>query len=302
MFLIPRPDGTITRILPVVFPTAATSTALCYKDSVINHVNRTWARLFLPKSGTKLPILVFVHGGGFVNGGGADPVHQSLCAEAAGRLGVLIVSVNYRLAPENRLPAAYDDVLEALTWVRDGKDEWVRQFGDLSRCVIVGESAGGNIVYHVGLRAADRVDDLKPLIIRGLVLIQPFFGGLTRTASELRLQDDPYLPLHLTELMWNLALPVGSNRNHEYCNSRVGGGSGLLDRVRDLQWRVGVMASDDDPLFDVNVELVKLMERKGVRVTSKIIRGKGVRHGAFITFPPNKNEMFRFVRSLGFFS
>jgi len=119
MFLIPHPDGLVSRIIPVLFPTAATSTALCYKDAVINHVNHTWARLFLHKSGSKLPILVFVHGGGFVNGGAADPVHQSLCANAAGRLDVLIVSV-YRLAPEHRLPVVYDDVLEALTWVRDG--------------------------------------------------------------------------------------------------------------------------------------------------------------------------------------
>ena len=98
----------------------------------------------------------------------------------------------------------------------------------------MGESAGGNIVYHVGLRTADRGDYLKPLIIKGLVLIQPFFGGLTRTASELRLQDDPYLPLHVTELMWNLGLPLRANRSHEYCDPRVAGGSRLLDRVRDF--------------------------------------------------------------------
>ncbi|KAJ8440063.1 hypothetical protein Cgig2_025542 [Carnegiea gigantea] len=259
MFLIPHPDGIVSRIIPVLFPTAATSTALCYKGAVINHVTARGAT------------------SSCTNPGQSCPFWCSFMAASSSTAVLLTQSTNLGVPTQQADSACYSS----------------RSTTDLP--------------LNTGFRqpvttATDRADYPKPLIIKRLVLIQPFFGGLTRTASELRLQDDPYLPLHVTELMWNLGLPLGANRSHEYCDPRVGGGSGLLDQVRDFRWRVGVMASDDDPLFDVNVELVKSMERRGVRVTSKISRGKGVRHGAFITFPPNKNEMFRFVRSFGFFS
>ncbi|KAJ8440062.1 hypothetical protein Cgig2_025541 [Carnegiea gigantea] len=116
--------------------------------------------------------------------------------------------------------------------------------------------------------AADRVDDLKPLILKGIVMIQPYFGGSELSGSELRLINDLVLPLDANELMWSLTLPVGATRNHEYCNPTLGGGSGLLDRVWDLEWRVGMVTSDGDPLFDRAVELVKLMEKRGIGLKS----------------------------------
>lgn len=302
--IVPNLDGTLTRLpefYPAVPPSAGDSAVPSLsKDAPINHEHGTWARLFLPRralsddpSPSKLPIVVFVHGGGFVAVSAAHPRYQDFCTEAASRLGALIVSVEYRLAPEHRLPAAYDDVLEALTWVRDGKDEWVREFGDLSRCVMTGESAGGNIVYHAGLMAADRVNDLRPLIVKGIVMIQPYFGGSELSGSELRLVNDPVLPLDVNELMWSLALPVGATRNHEYCDPTLRGGSGLLDRVRDLEWQVGMITSDGDPLFDRAVELVKLMEKRGIRIKSSLSEGDS--HGAFLSDLTKTNDLYDFV-------
>ena len=157
----------------------------------------------------------------------------------------------------------------------------------------MGESAGGNIVYNAGLMAAHRVEDLKPLIIKGLVLIQPYFGGLELTGSELRLANDVVLPLDVNELMWSMALPVGANRGHEYCNPAVGGGSDLLDRVRDLGWRVGLLASDGDPLFDRDVELAKLMEKKGIKVKS--MQSKRDSHGVFVSDHTKRKDLYNFV-------
>ncbi|KAL2920570.1 Carboxylesterase 1 [Bienertia sinuspersici] len=285
-------DGTISRptdIFPTIPPSTITdsSSPSLSKDIPLNVEKSTSIRLFLPKHSSsdddhhqkKLHTIIYIHGGGFVFASVGHPPFHHFCSNAASQLAALVVSVEYRLAPEHRLPAAYDDVLEALEWVRDGKDEWITKYADLSSCVIMGDSAGANIVYNVGLRAIVHVDDLKPLIIKGLILVQPYFSGLDRTGSELRLVNDPVLPLVANDFCWGLALPVGENRGHEYCDPFKDDGSGLLDRVRDLGWRVWVVSCDGDPLYDRSVELVKLMEKRGVNV--KAMFCEGGEHGMF---------------------
>ena len=210
-----------------------------------------------------------------------------------------MISVEYRLAPEHRLPAAYDDVLEALSWVKQGKDEWVKERGKFSNCVLAGQSAGANIVYHAGLTASDQVNDLQPLIITGLSLIQPFFGGVDRVGSELRMVNDPFLPLAVSDLMWKLALPEGADRGHEFCDPKEGIGSGnKKDRVRDLGWRVAVVGCDGDPLFDRQVEFVKSLEKNSVNVKSMFVEGG--HHGVFSSDPSKERKFFDFVED--FFS
>ena len=111
----------------------------------------------------------------------------------------MIVSVDYRLAPEHRLPAAYYDALEVLHWIKTTQEHWLIQYADLSSCFIMGDSGGGNVAYHAALLAAAQVDDLLPLKIRGLILLKPFFGGVKRTESELRLANQPIVPPSSTD-------------------------------------------------------------------------------------------------------
>ncbi|XP_021730482.1 carboxylesterase 1-like [Chenopodium quinoa] len=300
LHIIPNPDGSITRLqefFPAISPSIDTSPALS-KDVPLNPSNKTWVRIFLPRTAidssnpiaNKLPIVVFVHGGGFILYSAASPVFHNFCSELASQLGVLVVAVEYRLAPESRLPAGYDDVLEALLWVKDGKDEWVKKYGNFSRCVMMGQSAGANIVYYAALKALDQVNDLRPLTITDLVLIQPFFGGLNRTGSELRLVNDPYLPLVGNDLVWSLALPVGADRGHEFCNPITHGGSEKLGQVRDLGWRVMVVGCDGDPLLDRQVGLVKMLEEKGVIVKSMF--SEGGHHGVFASDSSKRKMLF----------
>lgn len=312
LHVIQNPDGTITRLpefYPTVPPTTTNSSALSLsKDVVVNSDKNTWVRLFLPRNVSnddetppkkKIPIVVFIHGGGFVLCSAASTVFHEFCSNSASQLGALVVSVEYRLAPEHRLPAAYDDVFEALTWVKEGKDEWLTKYGDFSRCVLMGESAGGNILYHVGLKVVAQIDDFKPLVTRGLIFIQPFFGGVERTESEVRLVNDETLPLVVTDLLWELSLPVGSNRSHEYCDPFKGGGLKLWDRVRDLGWQVGVTGCDGDPLFDRNVKLVNVLEQRGLSVKSMI--DKGGYHGMFVSNPSKTKELCEFVNGFSMF-
>lgn len=140
----------------------------------------------------------------------------------------------------------------------------------------MGSSAGGNISYHVGLRAAGLVQELEPLKIKGLVLHQPFFGGNHRTAAELRLINDPVVPLIVSDLMWELSLPAGGvDRDHEYCNPTVDGESKEeLEKMKLLGWKVLVNGCEGDPLIDRQVELVELMKEKGLEVVENFrVRG-----------------------------
>ncbi|KAH9647369.1 putative carboxylesterase 120 [Citrus sinensis] len=272
-------DGTMIRNHSLYPNTAATpdpndDTIALSKDVPVNQSNNTWVRIFLPRQAldsstdTKFPLVVYTHGGGLLLLSAATKIYHDLCSEIAARVPAIIVSVDYRLAPEHRLPAAYDDAVEVLQWVKTTQEHWLRQYADFSSCFIMGDSGGGNIAYHAALQAAAQVDDLLPLKIKGLILLKPFFGGVKRTESELRLANQPILPPPQTDFTWQLALPIGADRDHEYSNPIVGGGSKFLDQFRLLGWKVMVTGGSEDTLFDRQVELAKLMEQKGVNVVS----------------------------------
>ncbi|GMP24270.1 hypothetical protein CsSME_00001595 [Camellia sinensis var. sinensis] len=259
--IILNPNGTITRIGPnpiaLATPDPNTSSPVLTKDLPLNPHHNTWVRIFMPRQAldtfssttkyTNLPLIVYFHGGGFILYSAASTFFHNFCVEMTIQAGVAIVSVEHRLAPEHRLPAAYDDAMDALLWIRTSQDVWLRDFTDITRCFIMGTSSGGNIAYHAGLHAAAEVSDLAPLKIRGLVLHEPAFGGTERSGSELRLINDPILPMFLADLMWELALPIGADRDHKYCNPTVDSESSW-EKMRKLGWRVMVAGYKGDPM------------------------------------------------------
>ena len=109
-----------------------------------------------------LPVLVYYHGGGWVIGD--LDTHDVVCRQLSNLSGCAVVAVDYRLAPEHRFPAAFDDALAAARWVR-------AQAGalkvDASRIAVGGDSAGGNLAAAVALAARDAGD--LPLAFQLLV-------------------------------------------------------------------------------------------------------------------------------------
>ncbi|KAJ4717297.1 Alpha/beta hydrolase-3 [Melia azedarach] len=298
--IVANPDGTITRngSIPntVATPDPVENALVLSKDVPVNQSNNVWVRIFIPhqliqaldfssssSNSNRLPLIVFYHGGGFVFCSAASSAFHVFCSDMAIELPAVVVSVEYRLAPENRLPAAYDDAMEALHWIKTTQEEWLTNYADFSRCFLMGGSAGGNIAYHAGLRAAAEVEDLTPLKIRGLILHHPYFGGVKRTESELRLADDPVLPLRVNDLMWELSLPIGADRDHEYCNPTVGGESKMMEKIKLLGWKVLVAGFYGDPLVDRQIELAKMMEQIGIEVKGNF--GEGGSHGLEILDP-----------------
>ncbi|KAK6918469.1 Alpha/beta hydrolase fold-3 [Dillenia turbinata] len=104
----------------------------------------------------KLPIILDFHGGGFILFSVASQVVHESYIRISNHVPALILAVEYRLAPENRLPAAYEDALDAIFWLKNqasevnGSDEWSKESADFGTCV-----KRKYIVYHAGLRALD---------------------------------------------------------------------------------------------------------------------------------------------------
>jgi acetyl esterase len=100
--------------------------------------------------GAPQPVLVYFHGGGWVIGD-LDS-HDVLCRQLAGQSGVTVVSVDYRLAPEHRFPAAVDDAFAATRWIAS---EAARLGIDPDRIAVGGDSAGGNLAIVTSLMTRD---------------------------------------------------------------------------------------------------------------------------------------------------
>jgi acetyl esterase len=110
-------------------------------------------RIYTPvaASGSPLPALVYFHGGGWVIG--SINSHDSLCRSLANDAGCKVISVDYRLAPENVFPAAADDCFAATQWVEKNASE----IGiDPNRIAVGGDSAGGNLAAVVSLMAREQ--------------------------------------------------------------------------------------------------------------------------------------------------
>lgn len=103
-----------------------------------------------PRSAGPSPLLVYFHGGGFVVG--SLESYDRLCRVLANRTGCLVASVDYRLAPEHKFPAAPDDCIAALRWLAEHAAE---VGADPSRIAVGGDSAGGNLAAVTALQARD---------------------------------------------------------------------------------------------------------------------------------------------------
>ncbi|KVI08874.1 probable carboxylesterase 17 [Cynara cardunculus var. scolymus] len=272
-------DGHVER--PLVVPHVSCMVPLelevAARDVTIDQFNTNlWARVYSPinrRFSSKLPLMVYFHGGGFCVGSASWACYHEFLTNLTRVTSCVVVSVNYRLAPENRLPAAYDDGINAILWL---KQEALKgtinelKWCDFSNLFLAGDSAGANIAYHVASRLVSRHVSTP----KGMILIQPFFGGETRSMSEKKSSQpsNSALTLSASDTYWRLALPVGAMRDHPWCNPLARG----APRLSDLKaLKTMVCAGELDILKDRNLELAASLAGSGSRVQSMVYKDVG---------------------------
>lgn len=191
-FMVIYKDGTIQRFLgtKTVAASKDAATGVESEDVVISPKDEggVWVRLYKPKDalqGSKrLPVVVYFHGGAFCVETAASPTYHNYLNTLACKANVIVVSVDYRLAPEHPLPAAYEDSWAAVKWVDDGQGhQWIRDYADLSRVFFAGDSAGANISHHMAKRVG-KGKEMMNLKLKGILLVHPYFWGTERIGSE----------------------------------------------------------------------------------------------------------------------
>ena len=150
-----------------------------------------------------VPIIVFAHGGGFVF---CDlDSHDDLCRAMTNGVGAIVVSVDYRRAPESRWPAAVEDVYAIADWSAGQAHELG---ADPARMVLAGDSAGGNLAAVTALLARDRG---RPQIA-GQLLVYPVIAADFGTESYRRFGDGYYNTATAMAWYWDQYVPDLADR------------------------------------------------------------------------------------------
>ncbi|XAR72888.1 Carboxylesterase [Bertholletia excelsa] len=265
-------DGRVERLggIDVVPPSTDPITGVESKDIVIDPVSRVWARLYKPKlahSAQKLPLLVYFHGGGFIIETTASPLYHNYLNSLAAEAGVLVISVDYRRAPENPLPAAYDDCWTVLRWVEShsggsASDPWMKELADFDRVFFAGDSAGANLAHHMALRIGSEGLGLVKLV--GVALIHPYFWAEEPIGFE---SEKPELKAIIGKI-WRVAFPSSSGLDDPWINpmkdpslSKLGCSRVLVCVAGkdDLRERGRIYCKELDPVeFRGEVELLEM--------------------------------------------
>jgi acetyl esterase len=219
----------------------------------------TEAFLYVPESSAPVPVLIYMHGGGWVLGQAAGV--DSLARMLANGSGCAVLSVNYRLAPEHKYPAALDDVLSAISWVRTN----AQHFGiNEQRIALGGDSSGANLAAAASLFSRDR-GGWRPTF---QLLIYPVLDHDYETTSYLAFGDGGQSALSRTDVAWFHDQYVG--RPEELDSPYV---SPLrAQTLQDLPPTL-LICAEVDPLVDENEANARRLEQAGVPVELAIYPG-----------------------------
>ena len=221
-------------------------------------------RIYRPRAGAVLPVLVYFHGGGFVVGD--LDTHDGGCRNLAAGADCLVVAVHYRLAPEHRFPAATDDCTAVARWVLQHAGEIG---GDPGRVAVGGDSAGGNLAAVAALRLRD--EGAAPLA--GQLLVYPMSHMASPVEGSMVSNGDGYF-LRTPDITWfeTTYLGDGADAAHPHASPLLAKDHGRLPPAL-------VITAEFDPLYDQGARYHAKLTDAGVASTHSDY--KGAIHGFF---------------------
>ena len=211
-----------------------------------------------------LPILVFYHGGGWVVGN--IDTHDSICRQLAKAAKVLVISVEYRLAPEHPYPIPFNDAYNALVWISKNGDSLG---GNPQKIAVAGDSAGGNLAAAVALKS--KAEQGPKITYQALIYPVTNLSQLN-TASYQNFEKGFFLSKEMMSIYIDHYTPDVASRQQAYASPL------LADTVVDLPPAL-IITAGFDPLCDEGEAYGKRLQAAGV--PTDITCYKGTIHGFF---------------------
>lgn len=225
-------------------------------------------RVYQPEGEGPFGALLFFHGGGFVIGDldSHDRECRLLCQQA----GCVVVAVDYRLAPEHKLPAAHEDALAALRWLQQHAGD---VDVDAQRIAVGGDSAGGNLAAVVSLLARDAGG--PPLRMQLLIYPVVDFRDPHPSPSRAQNAEAPFLGQATIQWFESHSTPEGVDRESLHFSPLLASHAGLP--------RALVATAELDPLRDEGNDYARALEAAGVETT--LLQYEGMPHVFFQLSP-----------------
>ncbi|XP_047978686.1 probable carboxylesterase 2 [Salvia hispanica] len=283
-------NGSVERLIgtDTVPPSLNPKSKVLSKDIIIEPSLNISARLFLPRSASttrKLPLLVYIHGGAFFTGSSFTSGYHGYLNSIVAEANAVAVSINYRLAPEHPLPAAYQDSWLVLKWIFShskqgggGTEAWLRNNVDFDRVYVSGDSAGGNIAHNLVARAGLE----SGVKIRGLFLNCPHFWGKERIGNE---ASDPKMVV-VEDNIWIYAYPNSTGLDDPQLNPDYDPNLSKLGCKK-----VVVYVAENDILRDRGLQYKKALEKIKWKGEVKAVDVKGAVHVFNLIFPKSKDSI-----------
>ena len=217
-------------------------------------------RIYTPDGDASRPLIVYFHGGGFVFC--SLDTHDNTCRRLANANGAVVVSVDYRLAPEHCFPAPLDDCYAATVW---GHEHAAELDADADRLVVAGDSAGGNLAAATALLARDRGG--PP--IRFQLLVYPVIDAACDAASHVENAEGYFLEAEAMRWFWRQYLGPDGDGSDPIATPLRADLAGLPPAL--------VVTAEFDPLRDEGEAYAGALRAAGV--DASVTRYDGMIHG-----------------------
>ncbi|KAL6547175.1 hypothetical protein OROMI_022896 [Orobanche minor] len=296
-------NGTIQRFTgqDTVPPSTDPTTGVRSKDVIFSPRLNLAARIYLPPMNAArrtLPLLIYFHGGGFFTESAFSPTYHHHLNSLVAKAQAVAVSVNYRLAPEHPLPAAYEDSWLALKWTfshhggRGGVEPWLKNYADFENLYLGGDSAGANIAHQMAIRVGLK----KPnpgVNLRGMFLNCPYFLGKKAIGNE-SAGVYTYEESQMQKL-WRYAYPNSKGLDNPLVNPGMDPGLRMVGCGRILVYVAG-----NDVLKFRGRYYAAALGRSGWKGEVKVVEVEGENH-VFNLINPNSTKAVAMLRVLASF-